>query len=143
LVRANEGDVTVPVRSAIANFNDGANVSNEPALYYLGSLGRMRGRPRLARRSTIPRRYADYCQLLVPRTSMEFRSLSLGKTVSVLSRRGDPRRNAKKIRDEWTPACNDAFTVAVSCYLSIAAIYYFSEFVSVHKLVWNLDVICC
>ncbi|KAF7383242.1 hypothetical protein HZH68_015091 [Vespula germanica] len=29
LVRANEGDVTVPVRSAIANFNDGANVSDD------------------------------------------------------------------------------------------------------------------
>ncbi|KAL0105426.1 hypothetical protein PUN28_016820 [Cardiocondyla obscurior] len=34
-------------------------------------------------RATIPRRYADYYQLLVPHASMEFRSLSLGKTVSV------------------------------------------------------------
>lgn len=65
-------------------------------LYYLGSLGRMRGRPRLARDDEPPFLVDYYYQLLVPRASMEFRSLSLGKTVSVPSRRGDLRRNAKK-----------------------------------------------
>lgn len=62
-----------------------------------------------------------------------------GISVFVLAKRFPFSRRApsETQKNSGRAACSDASSVAVSCCLSIAAIYYSSEPVSVDILVWN------